>query len=259
MGMSSLTEESSYLNRMLEAGKNVGRGKMTDKYYQENFLNKGQFVCNPLLRLSADDYHRFLARLSLKIRREFLLKSTGMTYREVAKIIGYASHTPIQKFMGSGSFNTKISQKLIAQLAILFRVPPEWLMEERITDNEWVTYHFHHLGLEKKRLISFLEILNNVKDTEVWIRNFILKGVNPDNSLFLRVECRNKNFLVEIFNQLGDIRGYNELIAALYSKFDCILGEVLTAIPSQRNAAIICIANRQTLFSVPIEFRKLDF
>lgn len=45
----------------------------------------------------------------------------------------------------------------------------------RITDNEWVTYHFHHLGLEKKKLISFLEILNNVKDTEVWIRNFILK------------------------------------------------------------------------------------
>lgn len=259
MGMSSSTDEYSYLDRMLEAARNVGRGKMTDKYYQENFLNKGQFVCNPLLRLYSEDYHRFLARLSLKIRREFLLKSTGMTYREVAKIIGYASHTPIQKFLGSGSFDTKISQKLIAQLAILFRVPPEWLVEERISDNEWVTYHFHHLGLEKKKLISFLEILNSVKDTEVWIRNFILKGVNPDNSLFLRVECRNGNFLVEIFNQLGDIREYNELLAALNSKFDCVFGDVLTAIPSQRNAAIICIANHQILFSLPIEFRKLDF
>lgn len=259
MGMSSSTEEYSYLSRMLEAGKNVGRGKMTVKYYEENFLNKGQFVCNPLLRLSADDYNRFLKGLSLKIRREFLLKSTGMTYRETAKIIGYASHTPIQKFLGSGSFDTKITQKLIAQLAILFRVPPEWLVEESIKDNEWVTYHFHHLGLEKDKLKSFLKMLNSVKDTEVWIRNFILKGVNPDNSLFLRVECRNGNFLVESFNQLGDIREYNELLAALNSNFDCILGDVLTAIPSQRNAAIICLANRQMLFSVPIEFRKLDF
>lgn len=155
MGMSSSTEEYSYLSRMLEAGKNVGRGKMTVKYYEENFLNKGQFVCNPLLRLSADDYNRFLKGLSLKIRREFLLKSTGMTYRETAKIIGYASHTPIQKFLGSGSFDTKITQKLIAQLAILFRVPPEWLVEESIKDNEWVTYHFHHLGLEKDKLKSF--------------------------------------------------------------------------------------------------------
>lgn len=104
-----------------------------------------------------------------------------------------------------------------------------------------------------------MKMLNSVKDTEVWIRNFILKGVNPDNSLFLRVECRNGNFLVESFNQLGDIREYNELLAALNSNFDCILGDVLTAIPSQRNAAIICLANRQMLFSVPIEFRKLDF
>jgi hypothetical protein len=241
-----------YMNVLLELARLVHTGRYPEEEYVKYHLH-GDYASNPLLRISPKDYNQFIKTLTVKNRRLFLNVSFGYSYRSIGKLIGYSSHKKIQKFMTSTT--ETLSREIIGQLAIVYRVPPDWLELQDVYD-EWVTHHFHYIGKSPITLKEFLLELESVKSTELWVRPYIIR-VNK-SVVSLRVECDKGNFLVEYFNKEIILTDFQTVSSALRNRYKCEDGYLLTVIPGHLIAATVCIANDRRPYCVPIGFKGLN-
>ncbi|MDQ0194921.1 transcriptional regulator with XRE-family HTH domain [Paenibacillus wynnii] len=230
----------------------IGKKNELEVNYINRFL-QGDYACNPFLRISPKYYNEFVTTVRLRTRLEFFHFSTGYTYRELADLLGYHSHASVQNILSKDLINTP---KLLAQLAILYRVPPNWLTNESCSE-EWVVYHFFDLKINKISKKEFEDLLEQTIFGESWIRFYIINTTIPDIFTFLRVECQKGNFLIEFFNKTGSVEDVLDLSYSLRSKYNCVEGLIITPVHGRKNRAIVCV-RKGGFFCLPLEFRPYN-
>lgn len=230
--------------------ENADKKSNLEERYAKRFLY-GFYACNPLLRLDLQYFNEFVTSISLKTRLKFLHISMDYTYRELAEMLGYPSHSAVQNILSKNGIN---NPKLLAELAILYRVPPNWLINENCSQ-EWIVSHFFDLKTNKISLNELLTLLEQTTVSESWIRFYIIYTSIPDTYTFLRIECQKGNFLIEFFNKTGSVEDILDLSNSLRKRYHCLEGLIITPVLGRENRAFICVRNENGTFSVPVGFR----
>ena len=167
---------------------------------------------------------------------------------------------------------TRESFELLATLAIMTRIPVEWLLYAQPATNRWDVSHFKALPNVYLSLSSFIQYLKETREEAVYNYdkyshtrpNFtFLYDIRPiiltldDKEIYLRTSIREQgDILIELFgsnNQLNDFAVVKELLKPIYP---IEVGYCKTVIDKHVNLMIFA-RNSPNEILYPIEFTKL--
>lgn len=245
-----LNKPGYWFNRSLIMAKKFVNEEITEEVY-EDFIREYDWPEHPLLRLDPGLFNMVLKKMSVKLRRIFLFKFSGLAYHRTAGELGYTA-AKLQKYIEMK--REQIDPLLINKLALYHRIPPCWLFQEEI-DNNWQTYHFHSICPAPMKIEQLLTTINNVENNDSWIEGMVLETVHK-NFMFLRLEAINGSVLIEVFNETVDPVDVVWLFLKL-KKYKNLEGQMLTVIPGRTLLAIYCTTGLAP-FCLPIEFSLIN-
>ncbi|MFD1735376.1 hypothetical protein ACFSCX_02250 [Bacillus salitolerans] len=224
-------------------------------------------------------YRKLLLKLSLKSRRRLLLNKEVMGFAIREFFIRYnVSSDMISRFIGikKEKRSTRIMEEkqkisnpqlvrtliqketfpkeLVCFLAILTRVPVDWLEEEK-PGGRWTTHHFNFEGVFKVKEDQFIDFINSHNVEEHDVKGVIIEF--PDEiTLFLRFEWIKGAFIIDLFNEKATLIEFTKL-KNLLQGFYMEIGYTKTVIPSQYNFIFVCKNKSSKLVCLP--FPLLNF
>ncbi|MFT4416029.1 hypothetical protein ACLM5H_19390 [Fredinandcohnia humi] len=227
-----------------------------------------------LLRGNMNLFRNFLLKFKLKNRRLVLTNEEIIGFSQQALYDNYGiSFKPLSRFIGKSKsvvrrkFDPKIRnivtsdtdvfhKEFVAFMALLARVPIDWL-EEEIPENKWRVHHLNYLQNSRVNSNELLEIINSTSKEIHDVRGIILALENEkNNETFIRLELINGSFILEILNQDNPLRSIVYLLDKL-KNFNIEIGYTKTVIPSQYNFTVIGNNNPQKSIYLP-EFKRLQ-
>ncbi|WP_273853114.1 hypothetical protein [Guptibacillus spartinae] len=205
------------------------------------------------LREDMDLYRKYLLKFSLLKRRLVLMNEEIIGFSQQALYEKYGiSFNPIARFIGkkrSGprakakpkirniETNVDFNKEFIAFIALLSRVPIDWL-EEEIPSEKWCENYFRYLPGSRMKENEFLEILASCSSQKSHdVRGIILETEDSED-IFIRLESMNGGFIIELFNKDSPYKDILYLLD-LVKEFDIKTGSMQTVIPTQVNFTII--------------------
>lgn len=259
MGNSELNKKS-LIKQHLEYYKNFLITKDEAKYYEMHKMDE-QKEWFEIYELQKDmnSYGEFLKSVSLPLRRKLLLNLSGTNYSygKIEKEYGVSK----QRLMAYAAYENRqksLELYIRSQLAILTRVPLEWLENDRVY-NLWSIDHFRFISPKRWQWDEFLNFINT-QYTHT-IRGLILVDHVPanENELvismpvngqlahqksekikyciqkehYLRVEVNENKVMIEIFSEVSGytLQRFREKLPPTKYK----MGFAQTVIPNHTN------------------------
>jgi hypothetical protein len=228
------------------------------------------------LKIDMKIFAEYLLKLSLMGRRLILMEeeAIGLKKTELYNLYNINSNT-IRRYLGQIP-NTEakeispeirnmmpkppiISEKVIAFLALLARVPITWLVDDK-PELEWRIDYFDFLPHTKK--VSLSEFVKLLEGFPIDINHDVCAIIINEGvkfPLYLRIEFIYGGFIIEVFNLnlgLNDIFVLRDHL----KEFDSLEeGYMDTVIESQKNYAFIVNRRGMKPVCIPMEFRRHSY
>lgn len=253
--------------------RNVLNGKITPEQYitsRRDNASRNTQQCPELylLRLNYSLYRKFLLCFPPEQRRLILLKYEVIGFRHSELYNYYGIHSDlIGRFIGNKNTDKhtykaavkirkikttdEYSKEFLAFIAILCRVPTEWLLVDRPKMN-WDIGHFYdlHEGAFFKTGEDFVDYLFKLDNSYHDVQGVVVN--HADTQFFIRLENWFGSFTIEMFNPLSPAREYL-LLKNLLSPFKPTEGFMPTVVDSQLNYVFLCKKELGKPICLPIE------
>lgn len=242
---------SYWLTSSVSASKKFVEGKMSEEKYINDYVKTNVSGFNPmLLKYYPNTLLQVLKKLSLQKRRYFLFSGSGLTIPKLASSYGYGRNR-IQKYLNVEQ--DKNDAEFIARLAIIHRIPPDWLEFEE-PFGHWVTYHFHTVDKTPRSIEQLFNVIESEEGRGHQVNGYVVR--TPSNSfIYVRIEKFIGSALVEVFNHNVVPSDLMWFISNL-NKYESEYGNITSLIPVQNSFCIICYL-RKAPFCLPIGFRPI--
>lgn len=242
---------SYWLKRSVVAASEFVNGKMSEEEYIQRFVKDNGGGVNPLLlKYYPKTLFLLITKLSLKSRRYFLFSVSGLSIPQLASNYGYGRNR-IQKYLNVEQ--EKNDAEFLARLAIIHRIPPDWLEFEE-PSGDWATYHFHSVDKKPRFIDELIDVIEKRVNQAPRINGYVVR--TPSNSLlYVRIEKQYGNAMVEVFNQNVIPSDLVWFITHL-KKYNCEYGKIASMIPSYINFCIICHLTKKT-FCLPSGYEPI--
>ncbi|NOU99508.1 hypothetical protein [Paenibacillus planticolens] len=173
-----------------------------------------------------DTYPQTLLSCEMHLRRRLLLtqSATNFTWKDIGESYD-VTPTKLNTFIHVNK-RASVDINLVSFLSALTRVPPGWLINKN-PSNEWNLYSFDQLDEAFGIVCSEGELIQLLYDG-IESRKHDMKCVILKVgclTLYLRIECYNGGFMVEMFNYDWTIFQY---LGKLLSHFKCSIGYIPT-------------------------------
>lgn len=231
----STEEANRYLYQLIEDEYVLNHENDGEKFWYEI----------PQIKKEYDDFRRYLRRLSVSTRRKALLNmaSTGMTWEDIKNCFGI--NAPQLNNFIKNEAKRGYDYRLLANLALLCRVPLSWLMNEE-PDDEWDIGYIALIPDRVNTINELISLLQGQRNEYHVVRCAVLNDLQF--SLKLRVETQPEGFIVELLNPEISGREF-KLLRQILEQFNCKYGYMETVIPGRVNATFYT-----GTVELPIEF-----
>lgn len=238
--------------KLYRAAIEFTNNEISEDQYIDMHIGTDSWPEIPLLKKSMNLYSLFLKKLSLKNRRMILRNSSELTYDEISRMLG-VGREKITGFLFNKVY--KEEKSFVAIMAIIFRVPFSWVDQIDITE-DWETYHFNFLTDSVMDESHLMNLLNNKEITHL-VRGITLKIGDGIRNIYLRLEIKKGNFVIEFCNVNPSADELRYLLNLL-KPYKCKLGLIYTVIPNHKNTVFISQDCSENQISLPLEYDDMN-
>ncbi|MDV2683998.1 hypothetical protein RYX56_06380 [Alkalihalophilus lindianensis] len=268
-------------------------GRITEKEYlsEKTRDSAGREILDrqdlPLLKEDMSLFRKYLLTLSLQgrftilLRREFLgmpqtslVDKYGINKDKIRILKGQHHPSKVNKKVAIRPINSNqdLSNELLANLAIFWRVPISWI-QPGTPEQSWTIDHFKYLPDPFFSVEQFHVYLNQTEELALkerikikhtkpnhWVydvRGVILK-ISAHQNIYLRVAIwENGGFIIEIFSINNELNDFVTLKEILQGYGPLKVGYCYTVIKNRINIVIIA-KSRSENFTIPNEVRDFN-